>query len=91
MLWNIFRPLLTGITEVNFILSLIGGLKAFDLIYMMTGGGPGDSTTVLGIMVYRRAFLSFKFGEAITMGIMLFAIILALTLISRRLMANREG
>ncbi|MCU6709959.1 sugar ABC transporter permease [Paenibacillus sp. J5C_2022] len=91
MLWNIFRPLLTGITEVNFILSLIGGLKAFDLIYMMTGGGPGDSTTVLGIMVYRRAFLSFKFGEAITMGILLFIIILVLTLISRRLMANREG
>lgn len=90
MLWNIYRPLLTGITEVNFILSLIGGLKAFDLIYMMTGGGPGDSTTVLGIMVYRRAFLSFKFGEAITMGILLFIIILALTLISRRLMANRE-
>lgn len=91
MLWNIFRPLLTGITEVNFILSLIGGLKAFDLIYMMTGGGPGDSTTVLGIMVYRRAFLSFKFGEAITMGILLFVIILTLTLISRKLMANREG
>ncbi|BBI31978.1 carbohydrate ABC transporter permease [Cohnella abietis] len=91
MMWNIFRPLLTGITEVNFILSLIGGLKAFDLIYMMTGGGPGDSTTVLGIMVYRRAFLSFKFGEAITMGILLFIIILVLTLISRKLMANREG
>ena len=91
MLWSIFFPLLKGITEVNFILSLIGGLKAFDLIYMMTGGGPGDSTTVLGIMVYRRAFLSFKFGEAITMGILLFIIIMVLTLISRRLMANREG
>ncbi|QNK56539.1 carbohydrate ABC transporter permease [Paenibacillus sp. PAMC21692] len=90
LLWHIFRPLLKGITEVNFILSLIGGLKAFDLIYMMTGGGPGDSTTVLGIMIYRRAFLSFRFGEAITMGIILFIVILTLTLISRRLIAARE-
>ncbi len=90
LLWHIFRPLLKGITEVNFILSLIGGLKAFDLIYMMTGGGPGDSTTVLGIMIYRRAFLSFRFGEAITMGIVLFLVILALTIISRRLIAAKE-
>ncbi len=89
-LFSIFLPITRGTTELNVLLSLIGGMKAFDLFYLMTGGGPGTSTQVVGMLIYRTAFQAFKFSRALTMSILLFIIILVLTIISRRAMRDKE-
>ena len=51
--WNITLPLVRPAMNTVIILSLIGGLKSFDLIKTMTDGGPGNSSTVLALTVYR--------------------------------------
>lgn len=85
-LFHIFIPLTWGTTEINFILSMIGGMKSFDLFYLMTGGGPGSCTQVVGMLIYRTAFLSFRFSQALAMSIVLFVLILILTTLSRILL-----
>lgn len=86
----IFIPLTRGTTEINFILSIIGGMKAFDLIYIMTGGGPGTATQVVGYLIYNTAFTSFQFSRALAMSLVLFIFIFILTSISRKLLAEKE-
>ncbi len=88
---HFFLPLTRGITEINFLLSMIGGMKSFDLFYLMTGGGPGTTTQVVGMLIYREAFQNFKFASALTMSVILFLIILILTMISRTLLKDRES
>lgn len=53
-LWNITFPLLTPARNSIIILSLIGGLRCFDLIWAMTGGGPGFATDVLASIIYKQ-------------------------------------
>lgn len=89
-LWHFFLPLTWGTTEINFMLSVIGGMKSFDLFYLMTGGGPGTSTQVVGMLIYREAFQNFRFSSALTMSVILFFIILVITVISRTLLKPKE-
>lgn len=89
-LWHFFVPLTWGTTEINFMLSVIGGMKSFDLFYLMTGGGPGTSTQVVGMLIYREAFQNFRFSSALTMSVILFFIILVITVISRTLLKPKE-
>jgi raffinose/stachyose/melibiose transport system permease protein len=90
-MWHFFIPLTRGTTEINFLLSLIGGMKSFDLFYLMTGGGPGTTTQVVGMLIYREAFQNFRFASALTMSVVLFGFILIITVISRVLLKQRES
>lgn len=87
---HIFLPLTWSTSEVNILLSIIGGMKSFDLFYLLTGGGPGDATQVVGIVIFRTAFIAYKFSRAISMSVILFIIILALTVISKFFMRRKE-
>lgn len=78
---SIMFPLTTGTTEINVILSITGGMKAFDLFYLMTGGGPGTATQVVSMLIYRTAFQAFKYSRALSMAVVLFIIITIFTLI----------
>jgi ABC-type sugar transport system permease subunit len=55
-LWNITVPMLRPITAVVVTLNVLGGVKAFELIFVMTGGGPNHSSEVLGTYLYGLAF-----------------------------------
>lgn len=74
-------PLLSPTIFFVVIITCISSFQVFDLIYMMTQGGPLDSTNVLVYAVYKNAFEYFKVGYASALAYVLFAIILALTLI----------
>lgn len=52
----IILPALSGVLVVSAILAISGSLKSFDLIYVMTGGGPANRTTVLSIYMFDKAF-----------------------------------
>jgi multiple sugar transport system permease protein len=67
------------------LLTIIGSLKIFSLVYVMTRGGPGTSTSVLVYYIWQQAFQLFKFGYAASLAYVLFAIILVLTLVQWRM------
>lgn len=62
-------------------INLIGGFKAFDIIYVMTSGGPGNATRVTSILMYRTAFTENKYGYACAMAVVIFVISIVLTVI----------
>ena len=62
-------------------INLIGGFKAFDIIYVMTAGGPGNATRVTSILMYRTAFTENKYGYACAMAVVIFVISILLTVI----------
>lgn len=80
-LWYITIPMLTPTTFFVVIMLTIQCFKVFDLIYVMTGGGPGRATNVLVNHIYNAAFIDFKFGYASASAMVLFAFVLVVTLI----------
>lgn len=78
-------PSVRGEIAVALTLSVIAGLKTFDLIYMTTSGGPGHSTTVPSYEVYRQAFELGRVGVASTIGVVLTAIIFLISFVITRL------
>lgn len=72
-------PLLSPTIFFVVIITCISSFQVFDLIYMMTQGGPLDSTNVLVYAVYKNAFEFFKVGKASAIAYVLFLIILVLT------------
>ena len=77
-------PMLSPTTFFLLVTGLISSFQVFNQIYVMTQGGPADVTRVLVYQIYELAFQLFKFGDASVVTIVLFAIILAVTLIQFR-------
>lgn len=75
--WNVTLPLLRPSIVLVVIISAIGALKVFGEVYVMTGGGPADSTNVIVYYIYRQAFVFLKMGYASAMGVVLFLLLLA--------------
>jgi len=82
---HITVPLLSPTIFFVVVITCISSFQVFDLIYMMTQGGPLDSTNVLVYAVYKNAFEYFKIGQASAIAYVLFAIILVLTAIQWKL------
>lgn len=78
---HITWPLLRPATFLLLILSVIYSFQVFDLIYVMTGGGPGFSTTMVVQYIYQAAFVSSEMGYASAMGVVLFLLILGFTIL----------
>lgn len=78
--WRIALPLLKGVIATAAILSLIGSLKYFDLIWVMTEGGPVNATELMATYMYKNAFISFKMGYGSTVATMLFIIVMIVSL-----------
>ena len=78
---NITLPMLTPTTFFVSIMLTIACFKVFDLISVMTNGGPGRATNVLVYYIYNTAFISYEFGYASAVSMVLFAIVLAITIV----------
>lgn len=88
--WQRFRhitlPFLRGSIAVAVLIRMIDAFKAFDIIYTVTEGGPGTSSTVISFFTYILAFRRFSLGSAAAMSLVLFFLILIPTqLLLRRL------
>ncbi len=83
--WQKFRyvtaPMLTPATFFISIMLTISSFKVFDLILVMTNGGPGRATNVLVIHTYNTAFRQFKFGYSSAIAMVLFALVMMITII----------
>ncbi len=78
---NVTIPLLSPTIFFVVIITAISSFQVFDLIYLMTQGGPLDSTNVLVYAIYKNAFEYFNIGKASALAYILFVIILVLTLV----------
>ncbi|WP_078554149.1 carbohydrate ABC transporter permease [Bacillus alkalicellulosilyticus] len=83
-------PLIMGVIKVTIILAIVGSLKYFDLIYVMTGGGPFGASEVIASYMYKQAFGSYNFGYGSAVGFYLLLLCLLATLLIRKLTATKE-
>jgi raffinose/stachyose/melibiose transport system permease protein len=74
-------PMVAYPIRILAIISTIGSLKLFDLPWLLTGGGPGYSTTTLVIALYKQGFVNWQYGRASAIGVIIFllALIFAVT------------
>jgi multiple sugar transport system permease protein len=83
--WQKFRhitvPMLTPATFFISIMLTIQSFKVFDLVLVMTNGGPGRATNVLVMHTYNNAFKYFKFGYSSAIAMVLFVIVMIITII----------
>lgn len=83
-------PLIKSVIIVTIVLAVVGSLKYFDLIYIMTGGGPNGASEVMASYMYNQAFKGFNFGYASAVGFFLLVICLVATYLIRKLAATGQ-
>ena len=88
--WHITVPLVMPATTTVILLSLIGGLRSFELIWAMTGGGPGFSSDVVGSMIYKQYQAGF-YGLSTAGNVILFLIVAAVVVPINIILSRREG
>lgn len=86
--FKITLPLLKPTTYFVTLVTAISSFQVFDLIYVMTEGGPHDATNVIVYSIYKYAFEYFDIGKSCALAYILFAVIFVLTLINRYLQAG---
>lgn len=79
MFFTITVPMLTPIVLFNIIIQMINAFQDFTAAFVITNGGPANSTYLYGIMLYQNAFQFFKMGYASALSWILFVIIIAIT------------
>jgi len=87
--WKITLPMLVPTTFFVVVTSTISALQIFTPIYMMTKGGPEESTDVVGYHIYTEAWVNFNTGLAAAKSFVLLAAIVVISLIQFRLMRNQ--
>jgi multiple sugar transport system permease protein len=78
--FKISLPLINSTMLFVLVTDVIGSFQVFDTLYVLTQGGPGNTTEVLNLKIYQVAFMDFRLGEAAAMSVVLFAVILAFTI-----------
>lgn len=89
--WHITLPLLKPSLFFVLVLETVKSFQAFDIIYVMTGGGPAHGSYTLTYMIYDQGFGYSEFGYASAVGVVLLVITLILSLIQRRLIGRSEA
>lgn len=88
--YKIKVPLIAGVIKVTVILAIVGSLKYFDLIYVMTGGGPNGASEVIASYMYKEAFGNYNFGYGSAIGFSLLILALITTWLIQKLTASRD-
>ncbi|TRZ38993.1 sugar ABC transporter permease [Niallia circulans] len=88
--YRIKLPLISGVIKVTIVLAIVGSLKYFDLIYVMTGGGPNGSSEVIASYMYKEAFKTYNFGYGSAIGFALLILCLIMTWVIQKLTASKE-
>ncbi|MDP4191530.1 MAG: sugar ABC transporter permease [Bacteroidota bacterium] len=87
--WHITIPMLSPTTFFIMIMSMIGSFQVFDIVYVLTSGGPLGSTKVLVFYIYEHAFKFFEMGYASAVSYFLFAILFIFTMLQVKYMRSK--
>jgi ABC-type sugar transport system permease subunit len=89
LFWHITLPLLRPMTAVVVAITMINNFKVFDLIWVMTQGGPYRSSETLAVTMYRESFVSFSVGYGASVAVVLTVVVLVLSIFYLRSMFRR--
>lgn len=91
--WRLFRyitlPLLSPTTFFLLLITVIGTFKAFNHIYIMTQGGPGEATTTASILIFKQMVVYNRYGYSAAISFIVFIVILGLTILQNRFASKR--
>jgi raffinose/stachyose/melibiose transport system permease protein len=88
--YKIRIPLIADVIKVMIILAVVGSLKYFDLIFVLTGGGPNGASEVMASYMYKEAFSKYNFGYGSAIGFGLLIICLVMTWLIQRLLTSKK-
>lgn len=88
--WYVVRPMLAPAITINLMLSIIGGLKLFDQVWVMTQGGPGGATDTLSTVIYKQAFQFNRYGYSIAMGLVLTLFVIVISGVQYGYLSRQE-
>lgn len=91
MLWHVVLPQLRGAAFIAVIVTIIGSLRSFDLIAIMTAGGPWGSSNVLAYMMYDESLFNFKMGYGASIAVVLFFMMSGVIAVFLRSVLKHEG
>jgi raffinose/stachyose/melibiose transport system permease protein len=89
-LWYVTLPMLSRTIVTTVYLSILGSLQQFDLVWLMTEGGPVNASEVLTTYMYRHGFVSFRLGYGASVAVVLFLVCLTFSLVYQRLFMRQE-
>jgi ABC-type sugar transport system permease subunit len=84
-------PMLAPTTYFLLTTSFISAMQVFDVVQVMTMGGPNNNTNVLNLYIYQQAFIRSRAGMAAALSVILFILLLLLTIAQRRFSSRTEG
>ncbi len=88
--WNVTLPQLSPTTFFILIMLIVQCFKVYDIVYMITQGGPGTATLVMVYDIYNKAFVNSTFGLASAEAMVLFLLVLIVTLVQFGVQKKRE-
>lgn len=90
VIWRITLPLLKGTLKTASVLSIVGSIKYFDLIWVMTTGGPANSTELIATYMYKQTFRSWRMGYGSALAFVLFVVAFLMSLGFTRLSSDSK-
>ncbi len=87
---HIALPLLKPTLKSAAVLSMVGSLKYFDLVYVMTGGGPGNSTELMATYMYKLSFAQFNMGYGSAVAGGMFILISVISLVTMKVLNGKK-
>jgi ABC-type sugar transport system permease subunit len=89
--WSITLPLLRPTLFLCFVIGMLNSFTSFDLVYVMTGGGPGRATELLVTYIYKLGFSQTRFDYAAAVTVFFFALLVSVTWLANRLSGGDAG
>ena len=87
---SITLPQLKPVLTYIILMCVIGTFQEFDLVYTMTNGGPGTSTYLTGLTLYKTAFSSLKMGYSCTMAVFIFLLSIIISVLQLKLTSEKD-
>lgn len=87
--WHITVPQLSPVTFFISVTTILFSIQAFDIVAVMTGGGPVNATTTLVWYLYEQGFVAFRAGTAAAVGMIMFVLMLVITVVQLRYVQRR--
>lgn len=89
--FRITLPLMKPVIQVNVTMAVISALKQMETVYLLTGGGPGNSTQFTANYLYQQAFKAFKYGYGNSISVVFIIICLITTVVLNKIFEERDG
>jgi len=87
--WHVTLPLLRPATSVALTIAIVGNIRLFDPVWLLTGGGPGTATETASTLIYRTAFQNGRFGYAAAQSIIV-VVLIVVVVTAQRLAMGRD-